>query len=104
MPAPITIWTASIAAALLVWLVAILAHRAYHEHYFRREDAAWRKSGFFEKFSLRHAVSAEIFRNEDDSRMSLYARLILLLYRILIMLFYLMLLADAYYVLMLFLS
>jgi len=99
MPGENKIWIISIGAALVVWIVAILAHRAYHEVYFRRENTSWRRPGFFEKFSLRHAISAEIFRTENDIQMSLYARMILVVYRLAIVLFYLLLLGDLYYLL-----
>jgi hypothetical protein len=94
-----TVWVVSIGAALLLWIVAILAHQAYHGHYFRQENSSWRKPGFLEKFSLRYAVSAEIFQTDDNDQMSLYARGILIVYRVLIVLFYLLICADTYYLL-----
>ena len=94
----VNLTTLSIAAAILVWLVAVLAHRAYHAHYVLKANS-WRKPGFWQKFSLRHAISAEIFHSEDDITMDLYARLILFAYRALVILFYLLLFADLIYLL-----
>ncbi|ESQ84715.1 hypothetical protein AEAC466_06580 [Asticcacaulis sp. AC466] len=86
--------TGSIIAALFVWLIAVLAHRAYRDHYFTRTSSTWRKPGFWENFSLRHAVSADIFQSDDDVAMTLYARVVLAGYRVAIVAFYCLLFAD----------
>ncbi|MDV6332131.1 hypothetical protein [Asticcacaulis sp. 201] len=86
--------TVSIIAALFVWLIAVLAHRTYRDYYFERTPSTWHKPGFWENYSLRHAVSADIFQSDDNVTMPLYARIVLMGYRLAITAFYCLLFAD----------